>query len=776
MLYESGEHGKYPVRINIFRDHRQTVQYIVPSNHAALAQAELVAIDEAAAIPLPVVKKLLGPYLVFLSSTIHGYEGTGRALSLKLVQQLRAQRGADAAAAALGAGAAVAGGGAKKGARQLHEERWKVAAEAAARNTSGRTLTEITLDAPIRYKAGDPVEKWLNALLCLDVATHTTRIVQSMPAPRDCELYMVNRDALFSYHSLAESLLQRIWALYTSAHYKNSPNDLQMLSDAPAHRLFVLLGPQGAASSKPGSLPDVLCVVQVAFEGLISQRSVQSELSRGNRASGDLIPWSITQQFGDSEFPQLSGARVVRIASHPDVQKMGYGSRALDLLVAYFEGSLSSEAGPRPAIGVFGSEGTTNVDNLGGGLAGGSASEGLLEEEIKPRTKLPPLLVNLSERPAEQLHWLGASFGLTSQLLNFWSRKQFRVCYVRQTSNDLTGENSSIVLRELDCSGLDDAPRAGWLEQYKNDYRRRLVSLLGISFSSIDAPLAIALIDPDRCFTSAAATGGGADEDTGDGAVDGPSATAVTVAKTGFYSSEPLLANELLSVHFSLHDMKRLELYARNMVDHHMILDALPTLARLFFQGRIPQVRVSYLQLAIFIAVGLQHKNVDTVSSELDLPSNQVLAFFNKTIRKIVTHLRGLVEAHVSKEMPSDAALLSMSNRAGGMRALKDTLRDDQRQDEKQFAEQQRLKAAGAPSSGGLLKLGGATIPSSISLPKAAPEEGGGGGGGADEGGKQGHSNSHSGGKKQHKQHKHKREGDRGGQGEGEHKKKHKHG
>ena len=48
-----------------------------------------MVIDEAAAIPLPVVKKLLGPYLVFMSSTINGYEGTGRALSLKLIQQLR---------------------------------------------------------------------------------------------------------------------------------------------------------------------------------------------------------------------------------------------------------------------------------------------------------------------------------------------------------------------------------------------------------------------------------------------------------------------------------------------------------------------------------------------------------------------------------------------------------------------------------------------------------------------------------------------------------------
>lgn len=31
-------------------------------------------------------------------------------------------------------------------------------------------------------------------------------------------------------------------ALYVASHYKNTPNDLQLMSDAPAHHLFVLLG------------------------------------------------------------------------------------------------------------------------------------------------------------------------------------------------------------------------------------------------------------------------------------------------------------------------------------------------------------------------------------------------------------------------------------------------------------------------------------------------------------------------------------------------------
>jgi len=48
------------------------LQYILPTDHHKLGQAELLAIDEAAAIPLPYVKQLLGPYLVFMSSTING--------------------------------------------------------------------------------------------------------------------------------------------------------------------------------------------------------------------------------------------------------------------------------------------------------------------------------------------------------------------------------------------------------------------------------------------------------------------------------------------------------------------------------------------------------------------------------------------------------------------------------------------------------------------------------------------------------------------------------
>lgn len=66
------EFNKAIVQVNVNRKHRQTVKYIHPASGIKLGLVELVVIDEAAAIPLPFVKDLLGPHLVFMASTING--------------------------------------------------------------------------------------------------------------------------------------------------------------------------------------------------------------------------------------------------------------------------------------------------------------------------------------------------------------------------------------------------------------------------------------------------------------------------------------------------------------------------------------------------------------------------------------------------------------------------------------------------------------------------------------------------------------------------------
>jgi hypothetical protein len=68
-------------------------------------------------------------------------------------------------------------------------------------------------------------------------------------------------------------------------------------------------------------------VVQVALEGRISAQVATNSLARGDLGQGDLIPWTVGQQFQDAEFPRLSGARIVRIAVHPELGRAGYGTR-----------------------------------------------------------------------------------------------------------------------------------------------------------------------------------------------------------------------------------------------------------------------------------------------------------------------------------------------------------------------------------------------------------------------------------------------------------------
>lgn len=49
-------------------------------------------------------------------------------------------------------------------------------------------------------------------------------------------------------------------ALFVASHYKNTPNDLLLMSDAPAHQLFVLLAPVDQTAN---TMPNILAVAQV---------------------------------------------------------------------------------------------------------------------------------------------------------------------------------------------------------------------------------------------------------------------------------------------------------------------------------------------------------------------------------------------------------------------------------------------------------------------------------------------------------------------------------
>ncbi|KIX01418.1 uncharacterized protein Z518_09144 [Rhinocladiella mackenziei CBS 650.93] len=606
------DYNKAIVRINVHRQHRQTIQYVQPQDAHVLGQAELVVIDEAAAIPLPLVRKWIGPYLVFMASTINGYEGTGRSLSLKLIQQLRDQ---------------------SRGGARANGEDLEIADKATGRAakdgpkvySGGRSLREITLSEPIRYAPGDGVERWLNRLLCLDATLPKSKMnTQGTPHPSTCELVHVNRDTLFSFHPVSEKFLQQMMALYVASHYKNSPNDLQLMSDAPAHQLFVLIPPIPDDANK---LPEPLCVIQVALEGRISKKSVLNSLSRGQRAGGDLIPWLVSQQFQDSEFAGLSGSRIVRIATNPEYLSMGYGSRALQLLIDFYEGKFTS-------LSETGESTMEEMEHMPRVTDAELEESNLLDDNIKVRDiqQMPPLFSKLSERRPGHLDYLGVSFGLTQPLHKFWKRASFAPVYLRQTANELTGEHSCVMLRPLSTSTTADN---SWLSAYAQDFHKRFLTLLSYQFRTFASVQALSISESASRATKFSSS---------------PSEDPTSLTHL-----RPITKSDLDSL-FSPFDLARLESYANNMLDYHVILDMMPSIAHLYFTGRLKlhpcNVNLSGVQQSILLAIGLQRKDLSDVEKELNLPSNQLLAMFVKIVRKISTAFRTVVSGAVEASLP----------------------------------------------------------------------------------------------------------------------------
>ncbi|PAA81997.1 hypothetical protein BOX15_Mlig012688g11, partial [Macrostomum lignano] len=566
------------------QQHRYTIAYLAPSANSKPDSAELLCIDEAAAIPLATVRAMMGSNLCFLSSTVNGYEGTGRSLSLKLISQLR--------------------------------------------QDASSQLKEITLDESIRYGPGDPIESWLNDLLCLDCSS-VPMLHSGCPSPSQCQLYYVNRDTLFAYHKFTENFLHRLMSLYVSSHYRNSPNDLQMLSDAPAHHIFVLLGPFDKQAG-PNQLPEILSVLQVCLEGAINRDSVHRALAQGRRPAGDLVPWTVSQQFSDADFPSLSGARVVRVATHPDYQRMGYGSRALQLLADYYEGKfpfLAEESAAEKEEAVSASRAVTADQSDDGDQDEG----GFLSSETlvpKSRSQLPPLLSALTERRPEPLHYLAVSFGLTHDLTRFWKRAGFAPLYLRQTPNAITGEHSAVLLRHL---ATNDAPHPDWLLDYFVDFRRRLIYLLaGDSLRRLPVAFALELVRHRQLQAR----------------------------------RPPVLNSARVEQSFSAYDLRRLSDYAAAQADHYLITDLLCPLARLYFAGDLGEMGgLTVTQQAILLGCGLQMKSADSVAADLSMPVSQVLGLFNRIIRKAERTLRELQEAGVAERLlpdlrPSEAPLV----------------------------------------------------------------------------------------------------------------------
>jgi N-acetyltransferase 10 len=569
------------ISIDIIKDHKQTIKYILPTDILLFQLAELLIIDEAAAIPLNIVKRILPDCVTFMASTIQGYEGTGRSLSIKLIDEMRNNQ----------------------------------------KMSGSRILKEISLSQAIRYADNDPIELWLNKLLILD-ATSAESFEDSLEDPSKLELYMVNRDTLFSYHKGSEAFLKKIMSLFVSSHYKNSPNDLQLLSDAPSHKIFVLCKALDKQKKAKG-LPDIYCAIQVCEEGGISKDVILTNNKRGLKPSGDLIPWTISEHYQDQEFAHMTSIRIVRIACHPDCQRMGYGSKALELLSHYYEGKFIK----------------LDYDE--------EIEESGDEKEKTGKKKLKPLLSKLEDIKPPFIYYLGTSFGLTNTLYNFWQKNGYKPLYIAMNSNSITGEHSCIMIKPLNEGNIklltedintntnNNNQKIKWFIPFSVDFKHRLTSLLSFNFNKLNIKLCLSILEPHITTSTANDDDNGNEDD-------------IAGNKKDMKKSE-------IELFLTKFDFKRMELYSRNMTNYNMIIDLIPTIANLYFNKKI-YVPLSYIQAGVLLGVGLQRKSFDEIVQEFNIEINQLLAMFNKMVKKFVNYIKNVYQKDIEMEEEKDYA------------------------------------------------------------------------------------------------------------------------
>jgi N-acetyltransferase 10 len=238
-----------------------------------------------------------------------------------------------------------------------------------------------------------------------------------------------------------------------------------------------------------------------------------------------------------------------------------------------------------------------------------------------------------------------------------------------QTTSDLTGEHTAVMLRALDTTGLEEAPSADWLSAFAGDALRRVVSLMAFEFRGLDTAVHLAIVENLRSALPPPGEGGvitarqigfvltPTDLEVRGARWDGASTWCIVLLWVVLVML-PVRGSLALSRFWCLVCLidwcvsprrilagQRLRAYVQNLVDYHLITDLLPTLARLYFLRYLPaDVRLSHLMEAILLGLGLLHRGVDGLSRELGVAPEQLLAMFNKVVRKITGAIRGIQE------------------------------------------------------------------------------------------------------------------------------------
>ena len=150
-------------------------------------------------------------------------------------------------------------------------------------------------------------------------------------------------------------------------------------------------------------------------------------------------------------------------------------------------------------------------------------------------------------------------------------------------------------------------PRCSHSVNHFLDFRRRFLTLLSYNFREFGSVTALSVIEAANI---------GAKSAERDQSVRGQLLPFLRVSHIGSHFLDLGVAE--LNIHLGPFDLKRLESYANNMVDYHVIMDLLPITSSLYFEKRLgEEVRLGAVQSSILLALGLQRKTIEQVEVRL---------------------------------------------------------------------------------------------------------------------------------------------------------------
>ena len=235
-------------------------------------KADLVLIDEAAAIPMPLLSSFLKQYSrIVFASTQHGYEGCGRGFAINFRKVLD------------------------------HETpEWK----------------SCELKTPIRWNENDTLEQFTFDALLLNAEAVDESIIKNITL-NDCQFSQINKQELL----VNNDRLKQLFGLLVSAHYQTKPSDLTQLLDDDSMSIYCLEAKES-----------IVGVALLISEGNIKTELLEGIFAGKRRLQGHLVAQALSSNIGIESAPLLSGKRISRIAVHSSLQGRGLGSFLLEKL------------------------------------------------------------------------------------------------------------------------------------------------------------------------------------------------------------------------------------------------------------------------------------------------------------------------------------------------------------------------------------------------------------------------------------------------------------